>query len=354
MQRNNSIQTPWYNSKLAIVIYHMLAWSLVLTLPLWFSPPFDTPRTVPGRMGFESIVFVQNLFWIIVFYLNAYVLLPLLNKKRVLLYFLAHAVTLAILLFTSHWFLQQATLSVTQRGDILALHPNPGFLVIPYTFVVAISTSYRLILERIRTRNLLKEKETESLRSELSLLRSQVSPHFMFNVLNSMVALARKKEDLEPSLLRLSSLMRYMVYSSNEDKVPLQKELEYLRSYMELQLLRFQDGIDVSYVVDNHSSGDCRIEPMILIPFVENAFKHGTATIDEPSIIIHLHINPQNRLHLKVQNKYSANQITTDDASGIGLDNVRKRLALSYPDKYSLSIRNESLFFTVELVLDLA
>lgn len=330
----------------------MLAWSLVLTLPLWFSPPFDTPRPVDGGIDFQSIVLIQNLFWVVVFYLNAYVFLPLLNKKRILLYILAHATSLTIILLASYFITRQATLSINNRGDVLALHPNPGFLVIPYTFVVAISTSYRLILDRIRTKNLLKEKETESLRSELSLLRSQVSPHFMFNVLNSMVALARKKEDLEPSLLRLSSLMRYMVYSSNEDKVPLQKELEYLRSYMELQMLRFQDGIDVSYTVDNDSTGDCRIEPMILIPFVENAFKHGAATIDEPSIIIRLQISPNNLLHLHVQNKYSANP-HEDEASGIGLDNVRKRLALSYPKKHSLNIRNESMFFHVELELDL-
>src|ERR1700749_39736 len=119
-------------------------------------------------------------------------------------------------------------------------------------------------------------KENTHLRTELSFLRSQINPHFLFNILNSLTSLARKKSDqLEPSIISLSQLMRYMLYDSSDNKVPLAKEMEYLESYINLQKLRFGADlkVDVTFSINND---DCLVEPMLFIPMVENAFKYGT------------------------------------------------------------------------------
>ena len=148
------------------------------------------------------------------------------------------------------------------------------------------------------------EKETENLKTELSFLRSQVSPHFMFNVLNNMVALARKQSDaLEPSLIKLSSLLRYMLYETDEEKVLVEREIEYLNNYIDLQKQRFGKNIRITTSFDEREKG-YTIEPMLLIPFVENAFKHGTGIITDACIDIHLLVH-NGKLVFTVRNRYN-------------------------------------------------
>src|SRR5205085_9613351 len=142
-------------------------------------------------------------------------------------------------------------------------------------FFLAASTAYCLVKDRIHNERIAHEKQTENLKTELSFLHSQVRPHFMFNIMNNMVALARKKSDiLEPSLIKLSALLRYMLYETDE-KVPLKKEIEYLQSYIDLQRQRFGNTVHIRTSMQEEEQ-HYEIEPMLLIPFVENAFKHGT------------------------------------------------------------------------------
>jgi LytS/YehU family sensor histidine kinase len=200
---------------------------------------------------------------------------------------------------------------------------------------------------------LASEKQNENLKTELSLLRSQVNPHFMFNVLNNMVALARKQSDLlEPSLIKLSSLMRYMLYETGEQKVSLEKETEYLQSYIDLQLQRFGKKLTVNVDL---KTADKRyeIEPMLLIPFVENAFKHGTGLMEQAQIDISLSAL-NNRLFFNVKNNYDpASQEIKDDASGIGLANVQRRLELLYDHNHQLDISRNGHTFSVSLQIQL-
>jgi two-component system, LytTR family, sensor kinase len=193
-----------------------------------------------------------------------------------------------------------------------------------------------------------KDKVNENLKTELSFLRSQVSPHFMFNVLNNMVSLARKKSDLlEPSLIKLSSLLRYMLYETDE-KVPLQKEIEYLQSYIDLQQQRF--GSTIKIEAEMHA-GDAylEIEPMLLIPFVENAFKHGTGMIDDAEINIELKVE-KCLLTFSARNKFNEASVEMKDkTSGIGLVNVQRRLSLLYDTRHSLMITKQGSWFVVSL-----
>ena len=198
----------------------------------------------------------------------------------------------------------------------------------------------------------MKEKENENLKTELSFLRSQVSPHFLFNVLNNMVAMARLKSDqLEPSLIRLSGLMRYMLYESDETSVTLHRETEYVNSYIELQKMRYAKSLVIKTDID---PGDGQlIEPMLLIPFIENAFKHGTGNLEDPVIDISLKIY-DGLLNFQVKNKFDPkNEEIKDPTSGIGLPNVERRLNLLYDQKHILAINKENNWFTVSLQIKL-
>ena len=131
-----------------------------------------------------------------------------------------------------------------KEGERPGFHREYFFVIFPFLFIWAMSTVYWFVTDKIRTEQLMKERENENLKTELSFLRSQVSPHFLFNVLNNMVAMARLKSDqLEPSLIRLSGLMRYMLYESDETSVTLLREIEYVNSYIELQKIRYAKSL---------------------------------------------------------------------------------------------------------------
>ncbi|MXV14939.1 histidine kinase [Pedobacter sp. HMF7056] len=229
------------------------------------------------------------------------------------------------------------------------------FRLLPYFFVVCSSFIYRLQLDNSIQSKIRKEKENENLKTELSFLRSQVSPHFIFNILNNMVSLARKKSDLlEPSLIQLSNLMRYMLYENDDEKVTLDKEISYLKSYINLQLLRFGDDVTITFNPPENTGG-ITIEPMLLAPFVENAFKHGVGMVENPQINILLTINEQTGwLDFKVMNTIAPQQDSKDKSSGIGLVNVRRRLELLYKDNFNMDIMQTGSVFVADLKIKLA
>ncbi|MFD2144524.1 sensor histidine kinase [Mucilaginibacter antarcticus] len=177
----------------------------------------------------------------------------------------------------------------------------------------------------------------------------------MFNVLNNLVALARKKsDDLEPAIINLSQLMRYMLYESDDNKVLLSKEVDYIQSFINLQMLRFGSNVKVNIDIQGDTNM-YTIEPMLLIPFVENAFKHGTGMVENPIIDILLTIDSEtNLMRFKVYNTVSPLDVSKDDSSGIGISNVIRRLAILYPAKHNLDIVNENNIFTVDLSINLS
>ena len=234
--------------------------------------------------------------------------------------------------------------------------PNAAriFLFFPFVLIIFCSYCYRLYIEKIKQNELIKEMETTHLKTELDFLRSQISPHFMFNLMNTLVSMARKKSALmEPSLISLSQLMRYMLYDSDGDKISLEKEIEYLKNYINLQLLRFGDTIRFNLFVSGNLDG-YKIEPMLLIPFVENAFKHGTQTIEEPILEVVIMVdNKLNTLNLMVINNKSPEQEKKDNESGIGLSNVLRRLQLLYPGSHSVIVEEKDNLYTVNLEINL-
>jgi len=215
--------------------------------------------------------------------------------------------------------------------------------IVPNVFFVLASISIGALAEKDRLEKERKEKETEHLRTELSFLRGQVNPHFMLNVLNSMVLLARKQSHLlEPVLLELAGLMNYMLYEMDNEKIRLEDEIEYLRVYIDLQMLRFRDDVVVHFN-GPECVGEQFIEPMLLIPIVENAFKHGIGLVNAPFIDINIIAMGKDTLSVTVTNKY--NPLLREEEKktpGIGLINLRKRLDLIYPGKYYMEMTQNS------------
>ena len=348
------MKPAWYNNKWIVFLFHASAWSLLFSLPFLLRPsynPGDSSHRQPVNETTNFIISrINDVVLVLFFYFNALVMVPaLFYKKKYALYFLAVIASFACFLLQG-WLLR----TYFSQDVFFTFRKHLFFSVFIFLFILACSIAYRTIRDRIASDKLAKEKENEFLKTELSLLRSQVSPHFMFNVLNNMVALARKHSDqLEPSLIKLSSLMRYMLYETGEEKVSLEKETEYLQSYIDLQRQRF--GKKVLIHVNMKTPDQVYyIEPMLLIPFVENAFKHGTGMIDDACIDIEL-TTEKNILFFTVKNKYDpASQEIKDKASGIGLPNVQRRLNLLYDGSHQLSINRQAHTFTVSLQIHLS
>jgi len=200
--------------------------------------------------------------------------------------------------------------------------------------------------QKLKTQLLMQNKA-----SELALLRSQVNPHFLFNTLNNIYSLVyQKSEDAPAALMKLSSIMRYMLYDATTDRVPLDKEVEYLRSFIELQKLRLRQQDFVELNIYGNVNGKV-IAPMLLIPFVENAFKHGNKSTTNPGIRINLSSEP-NRLLFEVTNYTRKNPGVLDQTGGIGLHNIQRRLDLLYPEKHSLVITENQDIFNVKLIIE--
>jgi sensor histidine kinase YesM len=234
-------------------------------------------------------------------------------------------------------------------------HKIFGLIIAGSVDIYLISLAYSRIVHRIRYEREQKERQAAQLATELKFLRNQISPHFLFNVLTNLVSLARKKSDqLESSLIMLSELMRYMLYETQAKKVPLSTEIRYLNSYIELQCLRFGNDVAVESRIDPGSKAEeYIIESMLLIPFVENAFKHGVGAVEHPRIAISLDVK-DGCMHFEVGNTYDVSfSAGPEEHSGLGLNNVRTRLDLLYPKDHTLAIRKEGNWFQIVLTLKL-
>lgn len=200
-------------------------------------------------------------------------------------------------------------------------------------------------------KKILQEIQVEKLQAEVNYLRSQVNPHFLFNALNNLYALTIKKSDEAPQVvLKLSELMEYMLYESDEAYIPLEKELNYISNYLELEKIRQGNQADIQFKV-NGRLDNCMIPPFLILPLIENAFKHGVSkSIRDAYLHIAIHVDKQLEVRI-TNNKLSAKRM--DKQGGIGLVNLRKRLSLLYPDQHRLQVTEKSNQYEVLLQINL-
>jgi two-component system, LytTR family, sensor kinase len=331
------------------IFAHISGWCVFLFVPFLIRRTIGIQDPIPIKDFPDSGIFVFFLLLFCLFYVNYSVSVPrVLNRYGVRHYGLAIFVMLIFTLILAYFI----------KNSFLHDRDNtPIFMVIfPFTVIMAMSLSIRLLMDRTKSERDMKERENETLKSELSFLRSQISPHFLFNVMNNVVSLSRLKPHLvEPTLIQLSQLMRYMLYGSDEKKVTIQNEISYLQSYIDLQNLRFGDTVSVFFekTLPTALGTEGVLEPMLLIPFVENAYKHGIGLVRNPEI--HIQIWVENGvLFFEVRNKFEpSEQSTKDETSGIGLKNVSRRLELLYTNQHDLTIKQEGEWFEVHLKINL-
>ncbi|MEL6675817.1 MAG: histidine kinase [Bacteroidota bacterium] len=214
--------------------------------------------------------------------------------------------------------------------------------------ITTLGTTVKLLQHWYKNERSRQQLAQEKTAAELQLLKSQVHPHFLFNTLNNLYALTLEASPQAPDMvLKLSALLNYMLYECNQPQVDLAKEVRYLEDYISLEKLRYGENLALAYECSGELS-DKSIAPLLLLPFVENAFKHGASqATEEPWIRLNLWVD-ETTLHLQVENsrvETEATRTATDYAEGIGLKNVQRRLDLLYPDSYELSIREDASFF---------
>jgi two-component system LytT family sensor kinase len=349
----------WLISKRAVVFYHIAFWILFLVYPYLIRMGFadnthiiihriegpEQPGFRPPMRQLELIMLTMDIYNIATFYITSFILIPkYFNRKYkwrfALSVFIFYLGFLGLNLFVHHLFFADA-----MRPPMLLA----GF---PFIFVQMLSIAYSLVNEKIKTERKLQERANIDLISELQFLRSQISPHFIFNVLNNMVSLARKGSDhLEPSLIKLSELMRYMLYEVKNNKIRLSEEINLLHIYIDLQQQRRRRLVKTNFTF-NENPEEYLIEPMLLIPFIENAFKHSH-TLEDAAVSIEI-VLTKAKLLLNVTNDYDSLICrTTETSHGIGLANVKRRLQILYGGKSDLQIIKTNSSFQVLLIIEM-
>jgi two-component system LytT family sensor kinase len=339
----------------------LLTWALLLMLPFISVNPSSND---PDHRQFLMYILVDNLILLTIFYLHTYLLYPLIKQKKLGLYLLSFVVLFG--LYWSYDFCFRLPPPQNFPGGPAFIHDKPNnvypLMARPDSFIhllgpamaILCSFCFRVITDNWVREQLIKERETVHLLTELNFLRSQINPHFLFNTLNNLTSLARKKSDLlEPAIVNLSQLMRYMLYESEGNRVTLQKEIAYLQCYINLQLLRFGDEVTVKTKLSGNFE-DCDIDPMLLIPLVENAFKYGTGHDNNNLILINLEVSPDNQnLHFKVVDYFLSEDNNDQEGTGIGLKNIRRRLHLLYPGKHQFNAHGAGGMFTSEMTISI-
>ncbi len=329
------------SERLYRLLFHVILWGL------WIGLPLITGGDNERAHQFAIQIIPVALTNIPLFLLNSEWLIPQIFRRKGILAYLVSLLCLIVVFATLQLFMKEWVID----HELMRRHKDVFWAVVPVMFVTAISTGYGFITYLLRQEQSQREARQERLQSEVSFLRSQISPHFIFNILNSIVYLIRTKSaQAETVTIKLSELMRYMLYESAEQQTPLEREVGYLENYVELQKIRFEEDVEIRLNIEGNP-GSQLVEPMLMIPFVENAFKHGVGLIADPLIDISLIIK-EKELVFKVKNKISPEGADAKDvSSGIGLRNVKRRLELLYPDAHDLEIRKEREWFVAQLSL---
>lgn len=336
--------------RLLHILVHLVFW---VALP--FLPWAILQQQPPHFSFWRTVTPIARLA--ILFYLNYWVLIPrLLARRRFALYGLAVLVLMFVLHIplSLHW-LGIGAQQPPRPGTTLADRQQFQAIVVLVTVLVwMVSSGLRITSEWFQNERVRRQMHSDKLSAELAFLKSQVSPHFLFNTLNNIYSLAQLRSDDTPeAILKLSQLMRYMLYEANDPQVPLEQEVEYLRNYVDLQRLRLADDVDIEFSQEGQHGGRL-IEPMLLIPFVENAFKHGVSYQHPSAIRIVLRV-VGNELLFRVQNRRfeQGKPLTAARDSGIGIQNVTQRLQLLYPGRHHLDIDQSGDQYLITLTLAL-
>ena len=271
--------------------------------------------------------------------------------KMISIYILSLAVTIAVLYPLLAQFLILLPINKVFGREIFGSNPFDMENAMGAVAIMLISLPIVLALQWGKQNNQILSLEKEKSQSELDLLKQQLNPHFFFNTLNNLYALSlQKSEKTSESILQLSELMRYTIYKGQEKSVSLSLELKYLEDYIELQQIRLKDPLNLKFE-KKISNVNIEIAPLLLIVFIENAFKHGIETAENAAFLNISLTSDEKELYFSCENSFDEENT---NIPGIGIANLKKRLDLLYPNKYSLKLSSENHIFKAELKLKLA
>ncbi len=362
-----------FTRKTISILLHLLAWTILLGLPLYFNNRWDIGK------DFIWLYYIGNLINGVIFYTNYFVLVPrFFFQSRKYRYYLSVLVLLVVLYFVSdrsnqmvfkyipgHHNTEDTQIQPADRE--MSGPPKPrGFIGRPpfrqmhlfnyaftSVFLIFFSMGLRVLERHASIEKLQKELEKEKLNSELAFLKNQISPHFFFNTLNNIYSLISiNAGDSQKAVLKLSKLMRYLLYESEHGNTKLSNEIDFMNNYIDLMKLRMNEKINLS-VSFPEKYDDRSIPPLLFIPFIENAFKHGISYREKSLISIDMQIKESSIIFNCSNTLQPVREEGDREHSGIGLDNVGKRLNLLFPGTHELKIDKTESEFRVSLVINI-
>ena len=339
------LTTIIWKKKTQQVLLHLLFWMIVVTYFAW-----GFGFGVYYKASFLNASFYLPGFILIVYSL-VYFLIPryLINKKYI--QFFAGLVFLLAICSAYSWLIQ---LKLSANSEFPGYTMATGRTILPFIHVAGIAVSISLLNHWYQQKQKTTDAQKERIAAELDLLKSQIHPHFLFNTLNNLYSFTIENSAKAPEIiLKLSNLLRFMIYESNVAYIPLDKEISLLQQYIELEQLRYSDRLDISFNI-NGDLNNKQIAPLLLLPFLENAFKHGIShQLDQCWISFDLR-SSGSFLYFKLINSKDKDETSAfTEASGIGLQNVKRRLELLYPGKYKLETLEQEEIFIVNLELQI-
>ncbi len=338
------------------LIGHIVLWLFSIA---FFSIIFYlNSRTFNTELIFKALII--NVGFALSVYINLYILIPRLLRQKAYIFY---TFWLIVIISGSSLFVQFILLyplrNILHVSDQLTgfnanIHSAFFFVTLVY---VGISSFLKFVKDWFAMQDLnykLAKIEKQKLEAELNTLKGQLNPHFLFNSLNNIYSLALVKSDKVPELiLKLSDLMRHIIYESKEHFIPLEKEIDFVDNFIALQQIRVSKTTEISYIKKG-SIPDAKIIPLLFEPFIDNAFKHGVPGNSENDFIKIEFEFEDNELFFEIKNNYSDTEKWSKKHSGIGIKNVKQRLALLYkPAEYKLEIDNKNYIYTVKLRLNL-
>jgi hypothetical protein len=331
--------------------YSLIGWIVIYVLITAFLYPISDLTTALVRAGSflvpQMILFFLNLIWLSCSYLEQ-------GKK--LMYF--GLITLFVGIYVIIFGPVDIYLNEAMPLDVEHLKNRPLHVVYVTRLMSAVPPI--IVSALIWKSHLLRRKTEESLElknkmldAEAKALKAQINPHFLFNSMNNIYSLSQIQSDKTgDAILQLSEILRFITYDSEKDKVSLEDELKQIKNFIELQFLKDDDQSNVKVDIDENAK-NLQIAPMLLLPFIENSFKHSNFE-DKVNGWINISIKVQeDSLLMLLKNSASLTAVKKDETGGVGMENVKKRLSLIYPDEHTLSIKQDSEKYTVELNLKL-
>jgi len=337
-----------------VMILHLSFWGVYLSFFVYRITSFKRQVELSDAFAHAAFHVCINM---IIAYVNYFFLLPrFLERKKIGRYLLEFSVPFVLLMFIRVHLQRYLVDGYTHKVEYFY---SSTFIILDAAttvFIVIFVGMLRFVKDWFEFEARKKEIENEKLTAELTFLKAQINPHFLFNTLNNLYYLAYSKSEHTTEIIaKLSQMMRYMIYDSNHPKVLLSREIEYMKNYISLERLRLNDQIPIRFDVEGRIDHDVWITPLVFITFLENAFKHGV-TNTNPRAWVNVSISLYDGVCVyKVENSKIINAREDNGGrSGIGLQNVARRLELSYPGKYTLHVDDRPESYAVQLNLSLS